>query len=610
MLSVFLAAPLIAYSATIYVPDNFASIQSAIDASSSGDLIVVREGTYVENIDFIGKAITIESEKGVERTTIDGSLAGSVVTFDTGEGLDSVIEGFTLTNGSGTSWTHLGLYLGGAVYCRNASPTIRGNFIESNHADDGGGIGMCDGSSPLIIDNTITSNTALNGGGISFYDSTPVIKTNTITKNSVASTYGGNGGGILSNGSAGRIFHNLIDENTAARFGGGIYIVRSTTIVDNNSIIENGAEHGSGIYCLDCYQDILFTNNDFIRNVDIGTGTNHALVMCSVNGNVSGNQLIDNLGGGCTCLNDSDVLFSGNTVIGNKSNLVDGGGIRCKSSKMKIVNCLIAGNSAGRSGGGIYCGWFSSIAVCNCTIYGNTAVDYGGGIACYEYADAYVRNSIFWNNDAPLGSEISTWFGPQYFEIRFSDVEGGPSAVYTDASCTFIWGPGMIDHDPDFVDAANDDYHLTFSSPCRNSGHNNSPVPPFDFEGDPRIELGIVDMGADEFSTHLYSSGSVTPLGSLEIKITGFPDTTPVRLALGSGIKKPPLSTPYGDLYLAMPLKWQADLGIIPNKGVLFTTFTAPAYWKPGDRYPFQALVGPKGFGVTRLSNLMVLTVE
>ena len=53
----------------------------------------------MENVDFVGKAITLKSEKGPEVTTIDGNEAGSVVLFKSGEGRDSVLCGFTLNNG-------------------------------------------------------------------------------------------------------------------------------------------------------------------------------------------------------------------------------------------------------------------------------------------------------------------------------------------------------------------------------------------------------------------------------------------------------------------------------------------------------------------------------
>jgi len=98
----------LAFSEIIYVPDDFQTIQGAIDNSVNGDSVLVRSGIYVENINFLGKAITVKSEGGPAVTIIDGGNAvypdsGNVVLFLNGEGFDSVLEGFTITRGTGSN---------------------------------------------------------------------------------------------------------------------------------------------------------------------------------------------------------------------------------------------------------------------------------------------------------------------------------------------------------------------------------------------------------------------------------------------------------------------------------------------------------------------------
>jgi len=78
---------------TLNVPGDYATIQGAIDAAVNGDTVLVAPGTYVENIDFLVKAITVKSSSGAEATVIDGGNPpdpdfGSVVTFSNGEGVD------------------------------------------------------------------------------------------------------------------------------------------------------------------------------------------------------------------------------------------------------------------------------------------------------------------------------------------------------------------------------------------------------------------------------------------------------------------------------------------------------------------------------------------
>ena len=53
--------------------DPFCKIQDGINAASDGDTVLVLPGTYIENINFLGKAITLMSSDGPEVTTIDGN---------------------------------------------------------------------------------------------------------------------------------------------------------------------------------------------------------------------------------------------------------------------------------------------------------------------------------------------------------------------------------------------------------------------------------------------------------------------------------------------------------------------------------------------------------
>ena len=56
--------------ATIFVPDDYATIQGAVDAASPGDTIIVRDGTYIENVDVNKDHLTIQSENGAEATIV------------------------------------------------------------------------------------------------------------------------------------------------------------------------------------------------------------------------------------------------------------------------------------------------------------------------------------------------------------------------------------------------------------------------------------------------------------------------------------------------------------------------------------------------------------
>ena len=121
---------------TIYVPDDQPTIQEAINISTDGDSILVSPGFYPESIDFDGKAILISSLYLLEddsllvgATIIDAQENGSVVTFSSGETTQSIIQGFTLQNGTGNDEDpdDNGSYYtyGGGIYCQGSDPVIR-----------------------------------------------------------------------------------------------------------------------------------------------------------------------------------------------------------------------------------------------------------------------------------------------------------------------------------------------------------------------------------------------------------------------------------------------------------------------------------------------------
>ena len=151
---------------------NFTTIQEGIIAATDADTVLVYPGIYFENIDFIGKDITVASfllttgeESFIDSTIIDGNHQGSVVTFENDETNDAVLMGFTLQNGSGydvSQYTNLG----GGIFINFSSPSIKYLNITNNHAGAGGGIHFS--STDAYIEKvTIKENHAfVNCGGI------------------------------------------------------------------------------------------------------------------------------------------------------------------------------------------------------------------------------------------------------------------------------------------------------------------------------------------------------------------------------------------------------------------------------------------------------------
>jgi hypothetical protein len=114
ILALFLSQIILAQGSIIHVPAKYSKIQYAINNSKNGDTIIVAPGRYFENINFKGKEIVLASNyildkdvNHISSSIIDGSKpttsdSGSVVLFVSKEDQSSVLQGFTITGGTGT----------------------------------------------------------------------------------------------------------------------------------------------------------------------------------------------------------------------------------------------------------------------------------------------------------------------------------------------------------------------------------------------------------------------------------------------------------------------------------------------------------------------------
>jgi len=297
----FLAITLTALGqSTILVPQDYITIQGALNASTSGDSILVSAGTYIENIDWPSNArdVKLIGIGRAQNTIIDGSNdADEVLGIGNNLNENTLVDGFTIRNGQG------------GIRIVGSSPTLKNLIIENNirHTGDrsyGGGIYISDSESLIqncIIQNNKTSSTGWAYGAGVYATRAQITLDQCIIRDNITS------GGGWSYG-AGLYFQgNSFDEPTSAK-------VTNCTFLRNRGI--GSRPYGSAIY---------FKNADGLELV------NSVLTENFSSGSFSQSTIE---------FNDSDVIMTHCTHVNNRH------GFTFYDSNIEIVNSILLGNGS------------------------------------------------------------------------------------------------------------------------------------------------------------------------------------------------------------------------------------------------------------------------
>lgn len=481
----------------LLVPEQFSTIQDAVDQALNGDVVLVSDGVYSgdgnTDIVFHGKSVIVRGENGPENCIIDADGYQTAFFIQHLETTNARIEGLTVMN----AWIT-------GIGCSRSSPTIR-NCIIKNNGPISSGILCTNRANPLIENCLIKDNIAqFDGGGIR-----------------------------IEGQSSPTIINCEITNNFAADFGGGIFVSGGSTTILHSSIIHNHAIDGGG--------GIYFINNSA------------NLSNCTISGNSTGEISVPLSGiGGGVLLKNVFSRFSGCIITGNQARN-HGGGVYATNGDPVFTNCTIAHNLATNFGGGVF--WFGETneqsACClesdcldalsaddclglagtvyprlncgevecatrscclpdgaceNLDFFACLAADgspqfVGSQCANLDCSPSF-SNSIIWGNFSNVGRQFYT--GTTILNIANSTIRGSWIGDDNNSFNPDFIEPGYRDKNNVWVIG---DYRVTTLSSAINSGRNDRISPEFmdDRDGHPRILCEQIDRGAYEFGIGDYN---------------------------------------------------------------------------------------------------------
>ncbi len=301
---------------------DYTSIQAAIDASESGDTILVYNGTYRENV-MVNKQLELI---GIGMPVVDGERGDSTIKVTASY---CIIDGFRIIHGSRYYGDDAGI-----------SVSSYGNDIRNNSIHDNSiGIYLSGGGSNTLTNNTVSDNSY----GIRLYQSSD----NRLRDNEmIDNTYN-------FDVSAWRLADYTHDIDTSNTVNGKpvYYLVGKSGMVIDSSTNTGyvGVVNSSNIVVRDLTlenngQGVLFahTSGSRIENVDASKNCYGIYLYQSSGNTLTNNRVIDNSYGSGMCLQRS----SSNAISGNNASCNRGYGISIYySSYNSLANNVAVDNS-------------------------------------------------------------------------------------------------------------------------------------------------------------------------------------------------------------------------------------------------------------------------
>ena len=313
------------------------TIQAAINATESGDTVIVEDGTYTGpgdvDLDFGGRNVTVASVNGPASTIIDcGGSSSSLhrgFFFHSGE-TGAVVSGLTLENGYSAD-------TGGAVsVAAGCTVTLANCALAGNYAAAYGG-GVYNGGAVTLTNCAFTGNSVSDGNG----------------------PYSGGGGVYDDSASTATLTGCTFTGNTSGGVGGGVYSSHATVTLTGCAFTGNGSTNDGGGGVCNSYSTATLTGCAFTGNTT----------------NVYGGGVFNSYG---------SVTMTNCTLTNNTAG--QGGGVVNSLCTVTLTNCTLTGNRS-TNGGGMCDVNSDTVALTNCLLYGDGAGEISGSGVTATYCD-------------------------------------------------------------------------------------------------------------------------------------------------------------------------------------------------------------------------------
>jgi len=452
--------------------NGFSDIQRAIDNAQAGDIIFLKDITYLNDIDgtmVIDKTLSII---GTDGTVLDAEGESRIFTINDGVS-NVVLDHMNFINGNVADGDGGAIYVGANAHNFNV---LNSNFT-NNHADsegaDGGAIYVAGGSNNGVISNvTFINNTAdIGGGAVKIQNGYEWNVYNSTFTNNTAYGNGEDAGRGIENG-GGAIWscygevgiHNSTFTANKGTYGGAL---RGPFNTEDSEFYDNVATNGNG-GAIDVTIDVYYVqppvlsyvNTTFVNNTARGDrGDERAqgggvhmyniehveILECEFYNNTADR-------GGAIDLYIINTVNVDNSIIKNNTATSEGGGlyINTTDTPSTFTNSNISDNSAGTEGGAI-CLVANGALFENVTSVNNTAAK--GGSAYIEGNNTLVQNCTFSNNKAIVTDQENSGVGGAIDivgnDCHLFNVTSDNNTAYRGGS-TFIRGNNTLVMDSEF----------------------------------------------------------------------------------------------------------------------------------------------------------------